>query len=98
MTDCFETMAMEPLRWTEDANVPSSNHAGRRVSPIDWILMEMSMSFSNYRLDPNFYLRNNGDGTLVIKHLQRHTGDCDGGRLWTPSVCLGTSTMMGILI
>ena len=60
--------------WTEDANVPSSNHAGRGVSPIDLDFDgDVDIFVSNYRLDPNFYLRNNGDGTLSDKAFYNGT-------------------------
>lgn len=60
--------------WTEAANVPSSNHAGRGVSPIDLDFDgDVDIFVSNYRLDPNFYLRNNGDGTLSDKAFYNGT-------------------------
>ena len=54
--------------WTEQANIPSSNHAGRGVSPIDFDFDgDMDIFVSNYRLDPNFFLQNNGDNTFSDK-------------------------------
>ena len=60
--------------WTEEAGVPSSNHAGRGVSPIDFDFDgDVDIFVSNYRLDPNFFLRNNGDGTLTDRALHTKT-------------------------
>jgi hypothetical protein len=60
--------------WTEQTGVPSYNHAGRGVSPIDFDFDgDVDVFVSNYRLDPNFFLRNNADGTLTDRALQTGT-------------------------
>lgn len=60
--------------WTEAAGIPSYNHAGRGVSPIDFDFDgDVDVFVSNYRLDPNFFLRNNGDGTLTDRALHTRT-------------------------
>ena len=52
--------------WTENAGIPSSNHAGRGATVIDFDLDgDQDLFVSNYRLDPNFFLINNGDGTMT---------------------------------
>ena len=51
--------------WTSQASVPPTNHAGRGVTVADADLDGDSDVFvSNYRLDPNYYLENQGDGSF----------------------------------
>jgi hypothetical protein len=51
--------------WTDDANVPFSNQAGRGVTTADYDQDgDIDLFVSNYRLDPNFCFENKGDGTL----------------------------------
>ncbi|MBO84490.1 MAG: hypothetical protein CL927_03975 [Deltaproteobacteria bacterium] len=52
--------------WTETAGVPTSNEAGRGVTVGDYDLDgDIDVFVSNYRLDRNFFLVNEGDGTLT---------------------------------
>ena len=52
--------------WTEFSQIPSSNLAGRGATSIDYDLDgDHDLFVSNYRLDPNYFLLNNGDGTVT---------------------------------
>ncbi len=51
--------------WSSQANVPAVRHAGRGVTTGDYDQDgDTDIFVSNYRLDPNFFLENQGDGTF----------------------------------
>jgi len=52
--------------WTACHGFYTGAHAGRGVSPLDFdIDADVDVFVSNYRLDPNFLFRNDGDGTVA---------------------------------
>lgn len=51
--------------WTEDSDILQSNQAGRGATTADYDRDgDIDVFVSNYRLDANFFYRNDGDGTL----------------------------------
>ncbi|MEC7984684.1 MAG: CRTAC1 family protein [Myxococcota bacterium] len=52
--------------WTDEGNIPTSNQAGRGATTIDIDLDgDTDLFVSNYRLDANFFLISNGDGSFT---------------------------------
>lgn len=65
------------VEWGEDHGFSPNHHAGRGVSPADYDQDgDVDIFVSNYRLDPNFLYRNDGDGTVYYAGPDSHlSGD-----------------------
>lgn len=67
--------------WTDDSKIPQVNHAGRGVTTADYDMDgDIDLFVSNYRLDPNYFFRNEGNGELKDISLVNGTkGTAVGG-------------------
>ena len=60
--------------WTENSKIAQVNHAGRGATTGDYDQDgDIDVFVSNYRLDPNFFYRNEGNGELRDVALQNGT-------------------------